>query len=74
MKRGRDVGELVAAEALTWIGTPFVWGQSVKERGCDCKGLIAGVARELEAGRKRRAFTPPSPLTAPIGPCLLSYC
>jgi hypothetical protein len=24
-----------------------VWGQSVKGVGCDCKGLIQGVAREL---------------------------
>jgi cell wall-associated NlpC family hydrolase len=24
-----------------------VWGQSVKQRGCDCKGLVAGVAREI---------------------------
>jgi cell wall-associated NlpC family hydrolase len=37
----------VAAEALEWLGTPFKWGQSVKGEGCDCKGLIAGVAREL---------------------------
>lgn len=36
-----------ANEALEWIDTPFKWGQSVKGRGCDCKGLIAGVAREL---------------------------
>jgi cell wall-associated NlpC family hydrolase len=40
-------GERVANEALSWKGTPFVWGQSQKGVGCDCKGLIAGVAREL---------------------------
>lgn len=40
-------GERVAAEAREWIGTPFVWGQSRKGRGCDCKGLVQGVAREL---------------------------
>ncbi len=45
-KRGRAAAAAIAAEALTWIGTPFVWGQSQKGRGCDCKGLVAGVARE----------------------------
>jgi cell wall-associated NlpC family hydrolase len=40
-------GERVANEALSWIGTPFLWGQSRKGVGCDCKGLVAGVAREL---------------------------
>lgn len=38
---------MVAAEAVTWKGTPFHWGQSVKGVGCDCKGLVQGVAREL---------------------------
>lgn len=38
---------MIAEEALDWIGTPFVWGQSQKGVGCDCKGLIAGIAREL---------------------------
>lgn len=41
--------EDVVEETLSWIGTPFKWGQSVKglDGGCDCKGLISGVAREL---------------------------
>lgn len=43
-------GERVAKEALEWCGTPFAWGQSQKGVGADCKGFIAGVAREL--GRK----------------------
>lgn len=37
----------IVAAARAWIGTPFAWGQSLKGVGCDCKGLIAGVAREL---------------------------
>jgi cell wall-associated NlpC family hydrolase len=41
------IGELVAAEAERWIDTPFKWQASVRGRGADCKGLIAGVAREL---------------------------
>lgn len=38
---------MIVAEALSWVGTPHVWQQARKGRGCDCKGLIAGVAREL---------------------------
>lgn len=37
----------VVAEARSWAGTPVKWGQAVKGRGCDCKGLVAGVARAL---------------------------
>lgn len=33
--------------ARSWAGTPFHWEASVKGVGCDCKGLVAGVAREL---------------------------
>ena len=40
-------GEQFLAEARTWIGTPFHERASVKGRGCDCKGLIWGAAREL---------------------------
>ena len=40
-------GELVAAEAREWLGTKFVWQASAKQVGCDCKGLLWGVAREL---------------------------
>lgn len=29
-----------------WLGTPFIWQASVKGHGCDCKGLITGIARE----------------------------
>ena len=44
MTRGLEV----VAAARAWLETPFVWGQSVKGVGCDCKGLVAGVARELD--------------------------
>lgn len=40
-------GDLIANEAMEWIDTPFVWQQSVKGKGCDCKMLPAGCAREL---------------------------
>ncbi len=39
------IGEQIAAEALEWIGTPFVWQARLKHVGCDCKGLVAGVAK-----------------------------
>lgn len=41
------IGAQVAAQAEQWIDTPFHWQASVKGVGCDCKGLLAGVAREL---------------------------
>lgn len=43
----KAISEAIVREARAWIGTPFVWGQSQKGIGCDCKGLIQGVAREL---------------------------
>ena len=46
-RKKKTRGELVAAEAREWIKTPFAWQQSQKGRGCDCKGLLWGVAREL---------------------------
>lgn len=30
-----------------WVGTPFHWEASVKGVGCDCRGLLTGVARDL---------------------------
>ena len=41
-----DRGLLVSAQAETWIGVPFHWQGRVRA-GCDCKGLIAGIAEEL---------------------------
>ena len=46
----------IVAEAREWIGTPFAHGQMLKLVGCDCIGLVAGVAAELglpEASRWR---------------------
>lgn len=37
----------IVAEAREWLRTPFVWQASLKGVGCDCKGLVVGVAREL---------------------------
>lgn len=38
------IGDRIADEALEWQGTPMVWLGRVKGVGCDCKGLVAGVA------------------------------
>lgn len=43
----KSLGDRVAAEARTWIGTPFHWQASLEGSGCDCKGLLWGIAREL---------------------------
>lgn len=37
----------IVAEARTWIGTPYQHQASLKGVGCDCIGLIIGVARVL---------------------------
>jgi NlpC/P60 family putative phage cell wall peptidase len=34
-------------QARLWLGTPFRWQADYRGLGCDCKGLITGVAREL---------------------------
>lgn len=39
-----NIGATIAAEAIEWIDTPFRWQGRVKGVGCDCKGLVAGVA------------------------------
>jgi hypothetical protein len=39
-------GAAIAAQAELWIDTPFHWQASVRGVGCDCKGLVAGVAAE----------------------------
>jgi cell wall-associated NlpC family hydrolase len=38
--------EMIVATARSWCGAPFQWGAAVRA-GCDCCGLILGVAREL---------------------------
>lgn len=40
-------GDDVVEAAKAWIDTPFRWQKSQRGQGCDCKGLIAGVARDL---------------------------
>ena len=42
-----ETGLRVAAEARTWIGTPYCHGASLKGVGCDCLGLVRGVWRAV---------------------------
>lgn len=39
------IGAAIASEAEQWIGTPFRWQGAVRGVGCDCRGLVAGVAK-----------------------------
>lgn len=43
----------IVAEARRWEGTPHVWQQSRRGKGCDCFGLIFGIARELGMAEAR---------------------
>lgn len=36
---------MIIAEAITWEGTPFHHQESTKGAGCDCKGLVYGIAK-----------------------------
>lgn len=47
MTAAQPIGPAAVAAARAWIDTPFHWQQSVRGRGCDCKGLVAGVARDI---------------------------
>jgi len=38
-----EVGPLVVAEALSWVGTPYRHQGRRKGVGCDCLGLVLGV-------------------------------
>ena len=50
----------IVAAARGWIGTPYRHQASLKEVGCDCLGLLAGVWREVtgEAVGPLPAYTP----------------
>ena len=39
-------GELIAAAARRWIGTPYLHQASLIGVGCDCLGLVRGVWRD----------------------------
>ena len=42
-----DLRARIVAEARSWLGTPFRHQGRLKGVGCDCAGLVIGVARAL---------------------------
>lgn len=40
-------------EARAWIGTPFHHGQALRGVGCDCIGLVSGVAAHFDLPEAR---------------------
>lgn len=41
-------GSVIIAQARTWLGTPFHHQGRLKGVGCDCLGMIIGIADELQ--------------------------
>ena len=49
-KKGKKVDEisnLIAEEALTWIGTPYAYGASTKGKATDCSGMVLVVYKQI---------------------------
>lgn len=42
------LGEQIAQEALTWLGTPYISGARVKGVGTDCANLLVGISEQLK--------------------------
>jgi len=42
----------IVKEARTWVGTPFKLQGRLKQKGCDCLGLIIGVSQALDLKNK----------------------
>lgn len=45
--------QAIVNEARAWIGTPFHHGQALRGIGCDCIGLISGVAARFDLPEAR---------------------
>lgn len=43
----KTTGELIAEEAITWVGTPYRYGASDKGRATDCSGLVLMVYKKI---------------------------
>ena len=46
-KKDKTVGEKIAEECITWIGTPYGYGRSDKGVATDCSGLVISVYRDV---------------------------
>ncbi len=64
----------IIAQARTWIGTPYHHQARLKGVGCDCLGLVVGVASELkltdETGKLLSSFDQTNYSTQPDGQLL----
>lgn len=47
----------IAEQARTWIGTPFHHQGRLKKKGCDCLGMVIGVAHELKLTHEGKALS-----------------
>jgi NlpC/P60 family putative phage cell wall peptidase len=47
-----EATSVIVTQARTWLGTPFHHQGRLKGKGCDCLGLIVGVAEELNLKSK----------------------
>jgi len=47
MTSREQIGRVIAAEALSWVGTPFAPHSCVKGAGCDCVQLAMGVYKAV---------------------------
>lgn len=46
-KKENILGEAIAKEALTWVGTPYKYAGQTKGKGTDCSGLVMVVYQEI---------------------------
>lgn len=64
----------IIEQARTWIGTPYHHQARLKGVGCDCLGLVVGVASELrltdDAGKLLSSFDQTNYSTQPDGQLL----
>jgi cell wall-associated NlpC family hydrolase len=44
---GSDAGQALVDQAMTYLGTPYVWGGTNPEVGLDCSGFVQRVHRDL---------------------------
>lgn len=42
-KERREIGEKIAKESMTWLGTPYGYGKSEKGVATDCSGMVLAV-------------------------------
>ncbi|MCH5225850.1 MAG: C40 family peptidase [Muribaculaceae bacterium] len=46
-KKGQTLGDRIAEESMTWIGTPYGFGKSEKGVATDCSGMVIVIYEQL---------------------------